>query len=118
MLHVSSPTAPIGQVPAKPTVISGLHIAKASRSYPKGERARDAAAWVRGGLVIHPTITLAATVFGVSPVQVRAQLGPRAKPRPLTDAALERLVAAIGIDRIWRVIDKLTQPQLPLSAAE
>jgi hypothetical protein len=73
----------------------------------------------------------------VSPALVRAQLGPRAKPRPLSDAAFERLIAAIGIERIWPVvIAELercearfvlaneatecaeTQPRLPLQAAE
>jgi hypothetical protein len=35
-----------------------------------------------------------------------------------TDADLDALVAEIGIDRIWRAVEKLTQPQLPLQAAE
>jgi hypothetical protein len=36
----------------------------------------------------------------------------------LTDADLDRLVAEIGIDRIWRAVEKLTQPPLPFMAAE
>jgi hypothetical protein len=118
MQRAFNPTAPIGQVPPKPTVISALRLAKAFRSYPRSERARDAAAWIQGGIVIHPTIRLAANVFAVSPAQVRAQLGPRAKRRPLSDAAVERLIARAGVERIWRVIERLTQPQLPLQAAE
>jgi hypothetical protein len=36
----------------------------------------------------------------------------------LSDAAVERIVAEVGVDRIWRAIDKLTAPELPLAAAE
>jgi hypothetical protein len=36
----------------------------------------------------------------------------------LTDADLDRLVAEIGIEHVLRVLDRLTQPQLPLQAAE
>jgi hypothetical protein len=36
----------------------------------------------------------------------------------LSDADLEQLVTEVGIDRVWRVLDRLTQPQLPLQAAE
>jgi hypothetical protein len=36
----------------------------------------------------------------------------------LTDADLAALVREVGIDRIWRVVDRLTQPSLPLIAAE
>jgi len=117
----------LGQAPAKPIkTISGLHLAKAFR-YPKGRRAQDAAGWIRGEVVVTPTIKLAAAVFGVSPPLVRAQLELRAKhhangnsdaPYPMTDAALDRLVAAIGADRVLAAIDRATQPQLPLQAAE
>jgi hypothetical protein len=36
----------------------------------------------------------------------------------LTDADLAVLVAEVGVERIWRTVDKITQPQLPLVAAE
>jgi len=55
---------------------------------------------------------------------------PRKAPQPkrqrllyrradtLTDADLAVLVAEVGVDRIWRAVDKITQPKLPLVAAE
>ena len=114
---------------AKPVkVVSGLYIAKAFRSYPKWKRARDAASWVRGEVTVTPTIKLAASVFGTTPPQVKAQLEHRERNNrhasngngttTLSDSALERLGAEVGVERIWRVIDKLTQPPLPLQAAE
>jgi hypothetical protein len=36
----------------------------------------------------------------------------------LSDSVIERIVREVGVDRIWRVIDRLTQPDLPLVAAE
>jgi len=36
----------------------------------------------------------------------------------ISDAALDRLVAVIGADRVLAAIDRATQPQLPLQAAE
>jgi hypothetical protein len=126
-------------------VISSLHLAKAFRSYPKWRRALYAAGWVRGEVIVTPTIELAASVFGISPPLVKAQLEreyvrdcdqghvlDRDHRRParagqpqgngsasdLSDDAIDRLVAEVGVDRIWRALDKLTQPQLPLQAAE
>jgi hypothetical protein len=39
------------------------------------------------------------------------------RPRPITDAELERVVVKVGPDRVMRVLDKLTAP-VPLVAAE
>jgi hypothetical protein len=36
----------------------------------------------------------------------------------LSDADLLRLVEEVGIERIWHALEKMTQPQLPLQAAE
>jgi hypothetical protein len=36
----------------------------------------------------------------------------------LSDDAIERIVVEIGPERIWRAVDKITQPKLPLVAAE
>jgi hypothetical protein len=36
----------------------------------------------------------------------------------LSDFAIERLVCEVGVDRIWRAIDKFTSPERPLVAAE
>jgi hypothetical protein len=36
----------------------------------------------------------------------------------LSDEVVERIVAEIGIDRIFRAADQLTAPELPLQAAE
>jgi hypothetical protein len=36
----------------------------------------------------------------------------------LSDAIVEHIVAEVGVERIWRALDKLTQLQLPLQAAQ
>ena len=36
----------------------------------------------------------------------------------LSDAVIENIVREVGVDRVWRVVDKLTSPELPLVAAE
>ena len=38
--------------------------------------------------------------------------------RPVTDADIERFVVKIGLDRVWRALDRVTAPELPLVAAE
>src|SRR4051794_39256550 len=55
-----------GQMPPAIKAVSGLFIAKATTSYPKRQRADDAARWLRGELQIKPTIKVAAETFGVS----------------------------------------------------
>jgi hypothetical protein len=120
---------PRGQAPANPAkTITGEYLAKATRTYPAECRAEDAARWQRGELQIKPTAKLACEVFRVSYPrlkQAQARLEPNKHSRhhgngmtPLSDQALERIVAETGVDRIWRVIDRLTAPELPLAAAE
>jgi hypothetical protein len=36
----------------------------------------------------------------------------------LSDSVIETIVREVGVDRIWRAVDRLTQPELPLVAAE
>ena len=36
----------------------------------------------------------------------------------LTDYDIERIAVKVGVERIWHVVDRLTQPQLPSVAAE
>lgn len=116
-----------GKSPAGKTV-TGEYIAKASRHYSSRQRAVDAARWIRGQLQIKPTLKLAAKTFGVSIPLVaaaRERLEQQDKHRAngngtttLSDSAVENIVAEVGVDRVWRAIEKLTQPQLPLVAAE
>jgi hypothetical protein len=35
----------------------------------------------------------------------------------LSDSAVENIVRELGVERIWRAIEKLTQPELPFMAA-
>jgi hypothetical protein len=134
--EIPAPTAGVhtnGQASAVKAV-TGLYIAKAAVNYRKYQRAEDAARWLRGELQIKPTVKLAAKTFGVSiPLVAEArkhhlrQLARREQGKRhlnggsvpgLSDDAVERIVAEVGVDRIWRAVDKLTQPQLPLQAAE
>jgi hypothetical protein len=107
--------------------ITGLYLAKATRKYPAWRRAKDAVGWLKGEVVIVPTAKLACSVFSVSYPrlkQAQAQLdrnkhhGNGNGAPALSDEVVERIVAEVGVERIWRVVEKLTQPQLPLQAAE
>jgi hypothetical protein len=116
-----------GQAPAIP-IVTGQHIAKATVNYGPQQRADDAARWLRGELSIKPTVALAARTFGVSVplvVEAREQHERRQHAKRfnggitvLSDSVIENMVREVGVDRIWRAIDKLTQPELPLVAAE
>jgi hypothetical protein len=55
MAAASSP-----QTNGKQAVVTAHHIAKASTGYPKQDRARDAARWLRGEVAVAPTIKLVA----------------------------------------------------------
>jgi len=105
-------------------IVTGQHIAKATVNYAPQQRATDAARWLRGELSIKPTVALAARTFGVSvplitEARERLEQRERAKCRTvLSDNAIERIVREVGIERIWRAVDKLTSPELPLVAAE
>jgi hypothetical protein len=121
--HVAG-SVPKVQPPGK--IVSSQYLVKAFR-YPKWKRALGAAAWIRGEISVTPTLKLAACVFGVSVPRVKAALERCAKHHaagtggdsyPISDAALDRLVAEIGPDRILGALDRVTQPQLPLQAAE
>ena len=63
-----------------------------------------------------------ATAFYISvPLVLVEQLhanGKSGSPATLSDAVVEHIVAEVGVERIWRALDKLTQPQLPLQAAQ
>ena len=124
-MRVSNPTT------SQVKIITGQRLAKASVGYPALLRAEDAVRWQRGELQIKPTAKLAAAVFNVSYPrlkQAQARLEPRKHSKhhglngggmtPLSDQALERIVAETGVERVWRVIDRLTAPELPLAAAE
>ena len=117
-----------GQVPATP-IVTGQHIAKATVNYAPQQRAADAARWLRGELSVKPTVALAARTFGVS-VPLVAEARERFEQRErakrfgnggtaiLSDSAVESLVREVGVERVWRAVDKLTSPELPLVAAE
>jgi hypothetical protein len=109
--------------------VTGQYLAKATVNYSPRRRAADAVRWLRGELAIKPTLKLAAKTFGVSVplvAEVRDRLEQRERSKrhgnggttTLSDDAVERIVMEIGPERILRVVDKLTQPQLPLVAAE
>jgi hypothetical protein len=118
-----------GQAPAA-KVITGQYLAKASR-YPQWQRAEDAVRWLRGELQIKPTVKQAAATFGVNARQMLAarerlerqergkRFGANGGSVPgLSDDAIQRIVIEIGPERIWKAVDKITQPDLPLVAAE
>jgi hypothetical protein len=130
MHGVSNLTAPLGQVARKPEVVTGQRLAKSSVGYPLWVRAEDAARWLSGEVVVQPTAKMACQIFRVSyPVlkQAQALIGQN-KPRgdhvdgtgaaTLSDDEVVELIAWVGIDRTWRALEKLTQPELPLQAAE
>jgi hypothetical protein len=124
-------THPIPAPRAVIKAITGQFLARATVNYPAHHRARDAARWLRGELTIKPTVKLAAETFGVSVPLVAEARDDLARDEQrkrfggngnsittLSDDAIERIVREVGVDRIWCAVEKLTQPQLPLVAAE
>ena len=121
-------SAPKVQIPAPIKTVTGQYISKAVH-YSKADRAWEAALWLRGEATVKPTFQLAARVFHVSVSLVvdashrldeQREHGKRngTGTAVLSDAVIENMVAEIGIDRVWRAVEKLTQPQFPLQAAE
>ena len=116
-----------GQAPVGKTV-TGQFIARGTVNYASWHRAEDAVRWLRGELQIKPTVKLAAATFRVNAQQVkeaRERLERRERGKRqgtdtpvLSNDAVEHIVRRIGPERILRVIDKLTEPALPLVAAE
>ena len=124
----------------KRRAISAETIAK-RRYYPQDERDVDAAAWVLRELDVEPTNKLAAAVFDTTVARVSKarrlleQRGRRhnggghhnCKPvSTLTDREVDRLVEQVGAELVeklgaeacLRFLDRATQPELPLRAAE
>jgi hypothetical protein len=114
-------------------IVRGQYLARASTHYPPWRRAEDAVEWLKGEVAISPpTAKSAATLFRVNSVQMKAarerleqmKRGKRhhangnGSTTTLSDDAVERIVAEVGFERIWRAYEKLTQPELPLAAAE
>ena len=121
-----------GQAPAGKTVktVTGRFIAKATVNYASWHRAEDAVRWLKGELQIKPTAKLAAETFRVNAQQVkeareRLERRERGKRQGYFDTPVlspttrsSTLLGGVGPERILRVIDKLTEPALPLVAAE
>jgi hypothetical protein len=113
-----------GQGPRK-KAIPGQFIARATTSYPRNCRAEDAAQWLRGKAEVVPTLKLAAATFHVQPAEVmaaRKRLEQRERANAafrvgLSDDAVERIVVEIGPERVLKVVDKLTEPPLPVVLA-
>jgi hypothetical protein len=106
--------------------VTGQFLARATVNYPAYHRARDAARWIRGELTITPTLKLAAETFGVCVPLVAAARDALAREAQrqrsgaftLSDSAVDNIVREIGVERMWAAIDRLTQPELNLVAAE
>jgi histone H3/H4 len=75
-----------------------------------------AAKLVSGEWPYVPTPAEAARLLGTHARLVHKALG--STPKPLTDAAIDRLIQRAGVERVWAALDRLTQPPLPLIAAE
>jgi hypothetical protein len=109
--------------------ITGQFLAKASPQL----RAELAVRWLGGENAIKPTVKLACSVFAVSYPrlkQARARLernkhhvdekhvNGNGSGTVLSNDVVERIIAEVGIERVWRTLDRLTQPTLPLPPAE
>ena len=115
--------------------ITAQYLAKAIH-YSKWERARDAAKWLRGEVVVVPTTKLASGVFGVS-VPLIKRASENDKPHAngnggtttlsedevggtttLSEDEVDNTILKIGFARAWASFERLTQPSLSLQAAE
>jgi hypothetical protein len=124
MVDVSNATGSLRQANPVKTV-TGQRIAKATHGYPPLDKGQGRRPLAPGELHIRPTAKSACRVFGVSYRRLKLAQAYLAE-RPvngngatvLSDEVVERIVAEIGIDRIFRAADQLTAPELPLQAAE
>jgi hypothetical protein len=124
---IPAPTAGVYTAGKAVKTVTGQRLAKATHGYPPWERAKDPARWLRGELTVRPTAKLAAETFGVSVSLVSTarewvevfdrgkQHGNNGSATGLSDDQIERIITEVGVER---AVDKLTQPQLPLAAAE
>ena len=127
-MNYSPSSLPSGNGQGARKTISALHISKARKTYFKHQRVVDAAGWVRGEVRVAPTLKLAAAVFGVPLAEIRRlvrwrkqhDLGKQSNggTTALSDTAIDNIVMEIGPERFLQSIDRLTQPKLPLVAAE
>ena len=103
-----------GQAPAGKTVKTVTSI------FPPAALARALRKLLRDLVVFAGTsINDLASTPRRKPSQTKRQRLLYRRADSLTDADLDRLVANIGVERIWRAVDRLTQPPLPfMTAAE
>jgi hypothetical protein len=100
----------------KPATVPALMLAYRLRGKNERGRARVAAELVRGG-VEALTEQAAARICMCSPYRVRQALhnghnGYRRKRAVVTDAAVDRIVSEVGVNRLWAALDRATRPEI------
>jgi hypothetical protein len=92
--------------------VLGRQLAYELRELPANKRA-DCAAACRSSdsiVIIEPTAKQLAALYHVSlPTLAKARNGGHA---PVSDKRIERLIAAVGPERVLRIFDRLTAPAL------
>ena len=74
-------------------VVTGQSVAKSARHKTPRQKARKAAEWVTGGMILEPTVKLAAEAFQVSVALVAQEVTKLPLPTPI-------------IDRVWVFNDR------------
>jgi hypothetical protein len=100
-------------------VLTGQSIAKGARYRTPRQRAQIAANWVRGGVYVQPTVTLAATVFGVSAKLVAEEVAKLQATTGTMPTAIEALwdslndterhhFARARLGFVWKALESAT----------
>jgi hypothetical protein len=63
---------------------------------------------------VSPTPAQAARIVGTTAQRIHIALGHR--PKPLSDARIDRLIARVGADAIMRALDRYTAPRFAFAA--
>jgi hypothetical protein len=98
------------------SVLTGQSIAKSAHHRTPRQRAKPAAAWVKGGVYIQPTVALAARVFQCSAKLVAEELAKlkTTRPTPAPDAwqamdiTTKHEFVRKHLAEIWTVIETIT----------
>ena len=112
----SSPTTSSPVSAPVPATVPALKLAYRLRGKNERGRARVAAELVRGG-VEALTEQAAARICMCSPYRVRQALhnghnGYRRKRAVVTEAAVDRIVSEVGVNRVWAALDRATRPEI------
>jgi hypothetical protein len=99
--------------------MSGRELARELKEAGSKQRAMLAAEIAAGRLVVTPLpVSWANRICNANQRKAKRARAVLAagKPQPASDDRLDRLLAELGVERVFASLDRITQPSLPLAA--